>query len=71
MNVRLFYKNPITGKWDFLYTHYALCYVKVSLNKENLFKNQFGQFFYYCKNCSHRERNEPRIYLKKKRRPKK
>lgn len=48
----LFYKNPITGKREFLFTKCVLCGRKVKLKKENLGQNRFGDTFYYCHQCS-------------------
>ena len=59
MNFRLFYRNPISGKYNFLYTHCVYCGQRVSLNRKNIGQNRFGHKFYYCKSCQgHKNKKE-------------
>ncbi|MFX1479985.1 MAG: hypothetical protein ACFFCI_17845 [Promethearchaeota archaeon] len=55
MNFRLIYRNPISGKLNFLYTHCVHCGKRVSLNRKNMGENRFGQKFYYCNDPSRHE----------------
>lgn len=48
MNFRLFYRSPISGKINFLYTTCVHCGKRVSLNRKNIGQNRFGHRFYYC-----------------------
>jgi len=53
--LRILYKNPISGKWNFLFTHCPHCGRRVLIRKKNIGKNRFGDQFYYCPNGKHRE----------------
>lgn len=53
--LRIFYKNPTSGKWNFLFTHCPQCGRRVLIRKKNIGKNRFGDQFYYCPNGKHQE----------------
>lgn len=48
---RLFYKNPISDKWNFLYTDCPYCGKKARINKKHIGLNRFGDEFIYCVDC--------------------
>jgi predicted SprT family Zn-dependent metalloprotease len=49
--MKIIYKNPISSKYDFLFTKCVYCGKKVLLEKKYLGKNRYGNIFYYCKKC--------------------
>jgi uncharacterized protein YlaI len=52
----LFYRNPITGKYDFLYTKCVLCGKRVRLKEKNMREDTLNQLtFYFCDGCIQRK----------------
>lgn len=48
---KVFYYNPIFGKWNFLYTTCPYCGKRARIRKKNIGENRFGRQFIYCNDC--------------------
>lgn len=49
---KVFYKNPITDKWNFLYTTCIYCGKRTRIRKKNIGIGGLGnREFIYCDNC--------------------
>jgi len=54
--LKLFYRNPISGKWEFNRTNSIYCGKRVLIRKRNIGQNRFGDKYMYCENCLKQKR---------------
>lgn len=51
IKLKIFYYNPIPGKWNFLYTTCPQCGKRARIRKKNIGENRFKIQFIYCNDC--------------------
>ena len=51
IKLKIFYYNPIPGKWNFLHTTCPHCGKRARIRKKNIGENRFKDQFIYCNNC--------------------
>ena len=49
--MKILYKNPISGNYNFLRTHCVHCGKHFWMTKKHIGQNRYGNNYYYCKKC--------------------